>query len=40
MMRTPVSRGPRTAVVQWLRYSATYRKVAGLIAVGVIGIFH
>ena len=29
-----------TAVAQWLRCCATNRKVAGLIPVGVIGIFH
>jgi hypothetical protein len=29
-----------TAVAQWLRYSATNRKVAGSIPDGVIGIFH
>ena len=29
-----------TAVVQWLRCSATTRKVAGSIPAGVIGIFH
>jgi hypothetical protein len=27
-------------VAQWLRYSATNRKVAGSIPDGVIGIFH
>jgi hypothetical protein len=27
-------------VAQWLRYCATYRKVAGSIPDGVIGIFH
>jgi hypothetical protein len=27
-------------VAQWLRYSATNRKVAGSIPYGVIGIFH
>ena len=30
----------QTAVVQWLRYCATNRKVAGSIPDGVIGIFH
>jgi len=30
----------RTTVVQWLRRSATNRKVAGSIPAGVIGIFH
>jgi len=29
-----------TAVVQWLRYCATNRKVAGSIPAGVIGVFH
>jgi len=29
-----------TAVAQWLRCSATNRKVAGSIPDGVIGIFH
>jgi len=29
-----------TAVAQWLRCCATYRKVAGSIPAGVIGIFH
>jgi accessory gene regulator protein AgrB len=32
--------GGGTAVAQWLRYSATNRKVAGSIPDGVIGIFH
>jgi len=29
-----------TAVAQWLKCSATNRKVAGSIPAGVIGIFH
>jgi hypothetical protein len=31
---------PLHAVAQWLRYSATNRKVAGSISEGVIGIFY
>jgi hypothetical protein len=29
-----------TAVAQWLRFCPTFRKVAGSILDGVIGIFH
>ena len=32
--------GDRGRVAQWLRRSATNRKVAGSIQAGVIGIFH
>ena len=38
IQNTTIHKG--TAVAQWLRCCATNRKVAGLIPVGVIGIFH
>jgi hypothetical protein len=39
IVRNIYARGP-LMVAQWLRYSATNRKVAGSIPDGVIGIFH
>jgi hypothetical protein len=37
-LKYPYNKG--TAVAQWLRYSATNRKVAGSIPDGVVGFFH